>query len=135
VVYGCCCRSTAFRAALAIIAIIAILMMRVGSAIAETELLPLPKITIRLATGTPQGIGLKVAVEVEANQLESLRGNAGVLQDVVFLAGFDFLASARRMAPQVPSTTILKERIELETESRLGRNTKIKAHLQELSFQ
>lgn len=119
----------------AALAITAILMTCPGLAFAETELLPLPKISIRFATGTPQGIGLKVAVEVEVNQLDSLRGNTGVLQDVVFLAGFDFLASARRMAPQAPSTTILKERIELETERRLGRHTKIKAHLQELSFQ
>lgn len=119
----------------AALAITAILMTSPGLAFAETELLLLPKISIRFATGTPQGIGLKVAVEVEANQLESLRGNTGVLQDVVFLAGYDFLASARRLAPQAPSTTILKERIELETERRLGRNTKIKAHLQELSFQ
>jgi len=117
------------------LAITAILMTCPGLAFAETELLPLPKISIRFATGTPQGIGLKVAVEVEVNQLDSVRGNTGVLQDVVFLAGFDFLASARRMAPQAPSTTILKERIELETERRLGRHTKIKAHLQELSFQ
>jgi hypothetical protein len=119
----------------AALAITAILMTCPGLAFAETELLPLPKISIRFATGTPQGIGLKVAVEVEVNQLDSLRGNTGVLQDVVFLAGFDFLASARRMAPQAPSTTILKERIELEAERRLGRHTKIKAHLQELSFQ
>ena len=119
----------------AALAITVILMMSPGLAIAETELLPLPKVTIRFATGTPQGIGLKVAVEVAVNQLESVRGSTGVLQDVVFLAGFDFLASARRMAPQAPSTTILKERIELETERRLGRHTKIKAHLQELSFQ
>lgn len=119
----------------AALAITAILMTWPGLAFAETELLPLPKISIRFATGTPQGIGLKVAVEVEVNQLDSLRGNTGVLQDVVFLAGFDFLASARRMAPQAPSTTILKERIELEAERRLGRHTKIKAHLQELSFQ
>jgi len=119
----------------AALAITVILMMSPGLAIAETELLPLPKVTIRFATGTPQGIGLKVAVEDAVNQLESVRGSTGVLQDVVFLAGFDFLASARRMAPQAPSTTILKERIELETERRLGRHTKIKAHLQELSFQ
>jgi hypothetical protein len=119
----------------AALAITAILMMSPDLAIAETELLPLPKITIRFATGTPQGIGLKVTVEVEVNQLESVRDNKGVLQDVVFLAGYDFLVSARRMAPQAPSTTILKERIELETERRLGRHTKIKAHLQELSFQ
>jgi len=116
----------------AALAIAAILMMSPGLAVAETELLPLPKITIRFATGTPQGIGLKVAVEVKVDQLESVRGNTGVLQDVVFLAGFDFLASARRMAPQAPSTTTLYE---LETERRLGRHTKIKAHLQELSFQ
>ena len=119
----------------AALAISAILMMSPGLATAETELLPLPKITIRFATGTPQGIGLKVAVEVESDQMESIRGNTGVLQDIVFLAGFDFLASARRTAPQAPSTVILKERIELETERRLGRHTKIKAHLQELSFQ
>jgi hypothetical protein len=119
----------------AALAIAAILMMCPDPAIAETQLLPLPKITIRFATGTPQGIGLKVAVEVEVNQFESVRDNTGVLQDVVFLAGYDFLASARRLAPQAPSTTILKERIELETERRLGRHTKIKAHLQELSFQ
>lgn len=119
----------------AALAISAILMMSPGLATAETELLPLPKITIRFATGTPQGIGLKVAVEVESDQMESIRGNTGVLQDIVFLAGFDFLASARRTAPQAPSTVILKERIELETERRFGRRTKIKAHLQELSFQ
>jgi hypothetical protein len=119
----------------AALAISAILMMSPGLATAETELLPLPKITIRFATGTPQGIGLKVAVEVESDQMESIRGNTGVLQDIVFLAGFDFLASARRTAPQAPSTVILKERIELETDRRFGRRTKIKAHLQELSFQ
>ena len=119
----------------AALAISAILMMSPGLATAETELLPLPKITIRFATGTPQGIGLKVAVEVESDQMESIRGNTGVLQDIVFLAGFDFLASARRTAPQAPSTVMLKERIELETERRFGRRTKIKAHLQELSFQ
>ena len=92
----------------AALAIAAILMMCPDPAIAETQLLPLPKITIRFATGTPQGIGLKVAVEVEVNQFESVRDNTGVLQDVVFLAGYDFLASARRLAPQAPSTTILK---------------------------
>jgi len=119
----------------AALAISAILMMSPGLATAETELLPLPKITIRFATGTPQGLGLKVAVEVESDQMESIRGNTGVLQDIVFLAGFDFLASARRTAPQAPSTVILKERIELETDRRFGRRTKIKAHLQELSFQ
>ncbi len=113
----------------------AALAMAPREAFSETDLLPLPKITIRFATGTPQGIGLKVAMEVKADQIERMRGNVGVLQDVVFIAGFDFLASARRMAPQAPSTTLLKERIELETERRLGRDTKIKAHLHELSFQ
>lgn len=113
----------------------AALAMAPPEAFSETDLLPLPKITIRFATGTPQGIGLKVAIEAEADQIVRLRDNVGVLQDVVFISGFDFLASARRMAPQAPSTTLLKERIELETERRLGRDTKIRAHLYELSFQ
>ena len=70
----------------------------------ETELLALPKVSIRFAAGTPQGVGLKVVVEVDSARVDALRERIGVLQDIVFIAGFDFLVSARRTAPQPPST-------------------------------
>ncbi len=101
----------------------------------ETELLALPKVSIRFAAGTPQGVGLKVVVEVDSARVDALRERIGVLQDIVFIAGFDFLVSARRTAPQPPSTTLLKERIEIEAAQRLGLNRKMRVHLQELSFQ
>lgn len=101
----------------------------------ETELLALPKVSIRFAAGTPQGLGLKVVVEVDSARVDALRERIGVLQDIVFIAGFDFLVSARRTTQQPPSTTLLKERIELEAAQRLGMNRKMRVHLQELSFQ